>query len=265
MTHNVQHPFLMHASIAVALAYDRHLNNLSDCRRSVQECYHLSESVTLFNKRIKEPIETKDKDPIWGTAAALVILSFSAPDASIPEEAWPIRTRDPSDLEWLRMCAGKMSLWTVANPLRRDSLFRVMAPIFAQMHSPLPNEGISGIDRDLATVCQLKDSSTAETNPYFNAAHTISRLQVIPDDHVTTGNIEPFLRNIRGSFKTLLLGKDPVALLLLYIWYRKAGRSIWWIGLRARVECPAILSYLLSKHRRYAAVHAILARYSQPV
>ena len=66
----------MHASLAVALAYDRYLNGPLGCRRTLEECYHWSQSTALFNRRLREPIETKDKDAIWGTAAALAILTF---------------------------------------------------------------------------------------------------------------------------------------------------------------------------------------------
>ncbi|UKZ48205.1 hypothetical protein TrVGV298_002441 [Trichoderma virens] len=44
-------PFLMHASLAVAFAYDRHLSRSSGCRPSVEECYHWSQSTALFNRR----------------------------------------------------------------------------------------------------------------------------------------------------------------------------------------------------------------------
>ncbi|KAI3334144.1 hypothetical protein F4824DRAFT_468860 [Ustulina deusta] len=246
------YPFLMHASLAVALAYDRYQNSSLGSRRTLEECYHWSQSTVLFNRRLREPIETKDKDPIWGTAAALAILSFSSPDE------WPLKPPDPSDLEWLRMAKGKMSLWRIINPLRPDSLFRVMASTFADMHSPLPEKGIDGIPRALAIVCHLENSSTAESNPYFNAAHAVSQIQGLSDSQVTTGHTQLFTCSIQASFKSLLRGKDPVALLLLYLWYRKAGQSIWWIELRARVECPAICSYLQLYHKGYGAVHAFL-------
>ncbi|KAH8689349.1 hypothetical protein BGW36DRAFT_390715 [Talaromyces proteolyticus] len=252
------HPFLMHASLAVALAYDRHLNSSLGCRRTVEECYHRSQSTTLFNRRLGEPIETRDKDTIWGTAAALVILAFSAPDARTPEESWPLKSSDPSDFEWLRMSRGKMSLWSIANPLRQGSLFRAMESTFAEIHSPLPEKGIDGIMRPLATLCHLKDSSTPGNNPYFNAAHAVSQIQDLLDSQVKVGQTELFMRSLHGPFESLLRGKDPVALLLLYLWYRKAGRSIWWIELRARVECPSICSYLRLYHKGYAAVHAFL-------
>ncbi|KAI1425491.1 hypothetical protein F5Y12DRAFT_747009 [Xylaria sp. FL1777] len=252
------HPFLMHASLAVALAYDRYQNSSLGTRRTLEECYHWSQSTVLFNRKLKEPIETKDKDPIWGTAAALAVLSFSSPDACTAEESWPLKTSDTSDLEWLRMVKGKMSLWRIVNPLRSDSLFRIMAPTFAQMHSSFPEKGIEGMPRALAMVCHLKDSSTAENNPYFNAAHAVSQIQGLPDSKVTTGHTQLFTRSIQGPFKSLLRGKDPVALLLLYLWYRKAGRSIWWIELRARVECPSICLYLRLYHKEYGSVHSFL-------
>ncbi|KPM43236.1 hypothetical protein AK830_g3354 [Neonectria ditissima] len=252
------HPFLMHASLAVALAYDRHLNGSLGCRRTVEECYHWSQSTALFSRRLREPIETKHMDPIWGTAAALALITFSAPDAPTPEESWPLKPSDPSDLEWLRMSEGKMSLWRLANPLRPDSLFSVMAATYAQMHSPLPDKGTDGIPKALAILCHLQDSSTAENNPYFSAAHAVAQIQALSDDEVTTGHTQVFTRTIHGPFKSLLREKDPVALLLLYLWYQKAGRSLWWIELRAKVECPSICTYLRLHHRGYKAIHAFL-------
>lgn len=247
----------MHASIAVALAYDRHLNGPLDNRRTLEECYHWSQSTILFNKRVRQPITAQDKDPIWGTAAALVILTFSPPDACTPEQSWPLQSSS-SDLDWLRMSKGKMSLWHMVNPLRSDSLFSVMAATFAHMHSPLPERGIDGIPWDLATVCNLNKSSTAESNTYFQAAHALSQILDLPDSEVQIGHAQLFIRSIHGSFETLLRERDPIALLLLYLWYRKASRSIWWFGLRARVECPSICRYLQLYHVNNGAVQAFL-------
>ncbi|CAI7601002.1 unnamed protein product [Penicillium glandicola] len=250
-------PFLMHASLAVALTYDRHLNGSLGCRRTLEECYHWSQSTVLFNKRLRDPIEAKDKDPIWGTAAALVILTFSSPDAYTPEQAWPLKS-SPSDLDWLRMSKGKMSLWHTVNPLRPDSIFCVLAATFAQMDAPLPKEEIHGIPSALVAVCNLTDSSTAETNLYFHAAHALSQILGLPDSEVTTGHIELFARSIHGPFKDLLRQKDPTALLLIYLWYLKSSRSIWWIELRARVECPSICLYLRLYHKANSAIQAFL-------
>ncbi|KAF2703641.1 hypothetical protein K504DRAFT_473885 [Pleomassaria siparia CBS 279.74] len=252
------YPFLMHASLAVALTYDRHLNASLGHRRSLEECYHWSQSTVLFNKRLREPIEAEDRDPIWGTAAALSILAFSSPDASTPEESWPLKSPDHADLDWLRVSHGKMALWHIVDPLRPDSIFRVMAATFAHMQEPLSEKGIHGIPLALAAACHLDDSSTPRNNPYFRPAHALSHILHLPESKVTTGLTHIFTRNIDGPFESLLRDRDPVALLLLYLWYRKAGHGIWWVELRARVECPSICSYLRRYHKGNGAVLAFL-------
>jgi hypothetical protein len=156
------------------------------------------------------------------------------------------------------MINGKMSLWQMVEPHRVDSLFHVMAATFAQMQSPLPEVGIHSIPEPLADICLLHDLSTADDNPYFHAAHAVSRVLNLPDSEVTTGHTQLFTHRLDGVFKAILLERDPVALLLLYLWYRKAGRSIWWIELRARVECPAIRMYVQLYHGDDLAVNALL-------
>lgn len=141
------------------------------------------------------------------------------------EVLWPLRLGLVTDEP------GKMSLWHTVNPLRPDSLFRVMAATFAQMNSPLPERGIDGIPTAVATMCFLKVSSTPKSNPYFYAAHAVSQILNLPDSEVTTGQTQIFMRSINGPFENLLRDRDPVALLLLYLWYRKVRRSIWWIEL----------------------------------
>lgn len=251
----------MHASLAVAYTYDRYLNNPQDKHRSLSECYHWSQGTKIFNKQLREPIEAKDRDPIWGTAAALAILSFSSPDAKTSEESWPLCASKEADLAWLRMSKGKNSLWIIVNPIREDSIFNIMTEAFAKMFSPLPEMGIDGIPTYLVTLCHLVNSSTAGNNPYFCATHALSRLLDIPDTEVSTGNTQIFTMSIHTAFEELLHKKDPVALLLLYLWYRKAGRCIWWIGLRARVEGPSICSYLQLRHKDNSEIQAVLAGY----
>ncbi|RAH63268.1 hypothetical protein BO85DRAFT_515796 [Aspergillus piperis CBS 112811] len=252
------HPYLMHASLAVSLTYDRHLNSPSDSHRTLEECYHWSQSTILFNKKLRESIEPNDRDPIWGTAAALVILTFSSPNARTPEESWPLNPSPSSYLDWVHMNKGKMSFWNIVNPLRSDSIFHVMAGTFAYVHSPLPEGGTEGIPPALAALCGITDDSTAETNPYFHAAHAVAQILEVEDSEVTMGPVQMFMRCIQGGFEGLLRDRDPVALVLLYLWYRKAGRCIWWIGLRTRVECPAIWMYLRRYHGRDEAVMELL-------
>ncbi|KAL3456026.1 hypothetical protein BJX64DRAFT_53014 [Aspergillus heterothallicus] len=249
------YPSLMHASLAVALTYDRHMNGSAASRRTLEECHHWSQSTVLFNKWLRQPLETQAKDAIWGTAAALVISSFS-PDACTPEQAWPLCTSD-CDLDWLRMVKGKMALWDIVEPMRSDSLFSGMAETYIDMQVPLPEVGIEGIPSALVSLCVLDEGSTAADNPYFEASHAVARILDIADNEMRTGHVQPFIYSIHGAFEGLLRDRDPVALILLYLWYRKAGQ-MWYIELRARVERPSICTYLRQYHQGNSAVQAFL-------
>ncbi|KAI1339965.1 hypothetical protein F5Y15DRAFT_380997 [Xylariaceae sp. FL0016] len=252
------YPSLMHASLAVSFTYDRYLNSPHGSRRSLEECYHRYQSTALLSRRLKGPIAHEEKDAIWGTAAALAVLACSSPDASTPEDSWPLKSSSYSDWGWLSLSEGKMSLWHTVNPLRPDSLFHVMAATFAHMFAPLPETGIDGIHELLVSLCCLDESSSAESSPYFDAAHAVSQILNLSDGEVTTGHSQVFPRCIHGPFKDLLRERDPAALLLLYLWYRKASHSIWWIELRYRVEGPSICSYLRLYHQTNATVQTFL-------
>jgi len=230
----------MHASLAVALAYDHFVNDSHGSRYSAETINHLYRATSLFHERLKTPVNPTDKDAIWGTAAAITLLSFAMPEATVPEESWPLAPSSSSDLSWLNVGRGKMSLWIACNPLEPDSIFSIMAATYAQMDTPIPKSGVRGIPSALAHLCHLDEASTAESNPCFESAHALCFIQSIPGSEITVGHTEMFIRTIKGRFETLLRRKNPVALLLLYLWYRKAGSSVWWIELRARVECPAI-------------------------
>ncbi|KAL2859106.1 hypothetical protein BJX68DRAFT_145994 [Aspergillus pseudodeflectus] len=250
------YPCLTHASLAVALTYDRHMSGSTDSRRTLEECHHWSQSTVLFNKWLRQPLEPQAKDAIWGTAAALVISSFS-PDACTPEQAWPLRTSD-CDLDWLRMVKGKMALWEIVDPMRPDSLFSGMAETYVDMQVPLPEVGIEGIPNGLVNLCGLDKWSTAADNPYFEAAHAVARILGMENSEIRTGHVLPFIYSIHGAFEGLLRDKDPVALILLYLWYRKAGQ-MWYIELRARVERPSICEYLRRYHEGNSAVQVFLS------
>ncbi|KAI7324006.1 hypothetical protein KC315_g8354 [Hortaea werneckii] len=240
-------PSLMHASLALALAYDRYQNGAATSNRKSEKYYHWTRSAVLLKKRLNQPIDTKDKDPVWGTAATLALLSFSFTDTDLPSHSWPVQLPNGSSsdpLEWLRMDNAKMSLWHVVDPLRSESIFSIMKDTYAQLASPLPKSGAKGIPGPLASLCDLGELSTAGNNPYFSAAHAVSKLLEIEDSKVTVGHTQRFTKCIHEAFESLLRTRDPVALLLLYLWYSKAGRSIWWIESRARVERLAIRLYL---------------------
>ncbi|GIK07259.1 hypothetical protein Aspvir_002917 [Aspergillus viridinutans] len=251
-------PFLMHGTLAVTAAHDRYLGVAPTHRRSLQESYHLSQRTTLFNRWLCQPIKEEHKDPLWATAGALAILTCSSINAGCTAEAWPLRASNSSELEWVRLGAGKMTLWNLVNPLRPESIFRVMTENFAYLHYALPRKGIGGVSAKLAQLCGLDESSTQETNPYFSVAHALSRLLEAPNGAASQGAVILVSSHMHNEFGTLLEKKDPVALLLLSLWYTRARQSKWWMDIRARYELPAICTYLRRYHRDNGIIQALI-------
>lgn len=248
----------MHVTLAVTATHDRYLSTRATGRRTVPETYHWSQCAALFNRKLSQPIQPQDRDPLWATAACLGILALSSVDASTPEEAWPLKSSEPSDLEWLRMSEGKMAVWNLTDPLRPGGMFRAMSEEYAQLFSPIPSAGIDGVSSTLSRLCNLDVSSTAENNPYFATVHTLTQLQNLPSDQITMPRPLTFVYHMQRSFKTLLREKDPVALLLLALWYMRVRRAAWWIEHRATVECQSICLYLQRYHQSNSAIQEAL-------
>ncbi|KAH8660236.1 hypothetical protein BX600DRAFT_523050 [Xylariales sp. PMI_506] len=251
-------PFLLHGTLAVTAVHDRYLGLTATHRRTWRESYHWSQCTTQFNKWLSQPIKEEHKDPLWASAGTLAILTFSSLSTRLPEEAWPLGPSDPSDLEWLRLGAGKIALWHMVNPMRPESAFRIMSETFAWMPQPLPAKGARGVSVELATLCRLDNWSTTENNPYFAVAHALSQLLCVPEGEISQAKVMLVSRQMKKGFGVCLEEKDPVALLLLCLWYTRARESIWWIDLRARFEIPAICTYLQRYHGDNSAVRALI-------
>jgi hypothetical protein len=249
----------MHGTLAVTAVHDRYLGVTSTHRRSLRESYHWSQCTILFNRWLSQPIKEEHKDPLWATAGSLAIVTFSSINACSPEETWPLGAPDSSDLEWLRLGTGKMALWHLVNPLRPESVFRIISETFASMNRPLPVKGTDGVSVELVKLCGLDESSTQENNPYFTVVHAFSQLLDAPkSDALQFGRVMTVSRYMHNKFETCLKQKDPVALLLLCLWYTRARESKWWIGLRARYELPAICTYLQRYHGDNSAIQALI-------
>lgn len=241
----------------MAAVHDRYLET-SPKRRCLRESYHWFQCTTLFNKWLSQNIKEEHKDPIWAATGTLNILAFSSINASSTNEAWPLGPEDSSDLEWLRLGTGKMKLWSLVEPLRPQSVFRVMCTTLIQMRTPLPSKGIDGALKDLVQLCEMDADSTQQNNPYFKVVHGLSRLLTLPEGNASLGNTLMSCNYMHDEFEVLLRDKDPVALLLLCLWYAKARQDKWWIDFRARYEVPAICSYLKQHHGGNRSIQALI-------
>jgi hypothetical protein len=238
----------MHTILAVAASQARCLDMPPDSHRTKLESHHTSQCITLFNQRLSYPIIPSDQDALWATAALMSIMSICSFDSNTPEEAWPLRQPDPSDLEWLRLAEGKHIIWNLTQPLRPGGIFRAMAHVYANLYYPIPVAGVEGIPPVLTQLCGLTSSSHMENNPYFSVTHVLTQIQAIPEVKLSGTAILGFVGQAQPSYKSLLQEKDPVALLLMGLWYKKIARVVWWFERRARIEGEAIRLYLKQFH-----------------
>jgi hypothetical protein len=198
-----------------------------------------------------------DRDAICATAALLDVIAFALVEASTPEEAWPLKSPGHSDLEWLRMCEGKKTIWKFADPLRYNSVFHTVADELRAIVTPTSCE-IGGIPSAFIHVYGLNNLLTAENNPYHSTAHDLAPLLHIECVQSNIPRFFSFISHMQPESGMLLEQKDSRALLLLAYWYAKICHSQWWIARRALLECQATCLYLERYHAGSAVIQELL-------
>lgn len=255
-----QHPYLMHMVQTITAAHDRYQFATPSPRQTVTEVYHLWQAAALFNRKLSRPIEPHERDGLWSAAAMLGTIALAWIDAATPDEAWPLRPADPSDLEWLRMSESKAAIWDLTDPLRPGGLFHALKDEYRRdyLAAPLPVAGICGIPEPFVRLCALDDRSTAQTSPYYASLRVLAPLLAVECTPATVVRFLGFISHMQPAFKRLLELKDPRALLLLAYWYAKVRGSVWWLEWRAVMECRATCLYLERFHSDETAVLELL-------
>ncbi|KAK3309322.1 uncharacterized protein B0T15DRAFT_515217 [Chaetomium strumarium] len=256
-------PYLMHAILAVSAIHDRYRGNIPIAGPTRREAYHSSQGASLFNRKLSGPIPPQDRDTLWMAATYLGIVAFCSNIPETPEECWPLKP-DPSHLDWLRMTEAKMAIWELANPLQPGSLFRSMADEFNEMYTPLPTAPIEGAPPALLHLCHITSCSSATNNPYYTAVRLLAPLfNNMKPGTLARSKILSFTSQMQKSFRALLYERDPVALLLLALWYEKSRPHVWWLRHRSTIEYQAITLYLRRCQSENGAIMGLLSEIVQ--
>lgn len=130
-----------------------------------------------------QPVKDESRDALWASAALMGTIQFATFEARTPEEAWPLKSCDTTDLDWLKMSDGKKAVFAIADPTRADSVFCKMSTGHGKLWRPLIEpEDCSNTDavemtRDFVDMFGLGPSSTCgDKNPYYKAAMALARL-----------------------------------------------------------------------------------------
>jgi hypothetical protein len=242
----------MHMVLALTLEHDQYLNNEPGVKTSRERliAFHFSRGVMQLNNKISSGLAPSERDAAWASGGLLGVLTFSSMKAKTPKDTWPQSESTATDLDWLNITQGKKALLKIADPFRPESIFSSMMAEFLQYAAPSHSESILALENlppELIHVCGLHKDSTLLENPYLSTA---SFLGLLWHTKCTLQNIRLFLAffgSMHPEYKTLLQNKDPVALLLLGIWYKQISScQQWWIQRRAVLGHQAIAQFLAS-------------------
>jgi hypothetical protein len=240
----------MHVIQTITAIHDRYITGPAASHSTLEEVYHLSRAAALFNQKLSGPIRPDDRDALWATAGLLSQIAFAFVDASTPEEAWPLKSSDPMDLEWIAMSENKMAIWEIADPMRPESIFNGLVKDLMRLDQlcGVSEPNIANLPPLFVKVFDLENEEIEDSCPYRTSVLLLSTLMTM---ECTRDTLVPFLgfaSHMNPKYKPLLMQKDPKALLLLAYWYAKVVNSVWWLDRRATMECQAIILYLERNH-----------------
>lgn len=240
----------MHVIQTITAVHDRYITGPAASHSTLEEVYHLSQAAALFNQKLSGPIHPDDRDALWATAGLLSQIAFAFVDASTPEEAWPLNDPDPEGLEWIAMSENKMAIWEIANPMRPESIFHGLAMDIMKLyeHCGVSEPNIANLPPLFVKVFDLENVEIEDSCPYRSSVLLLSALMTMECTRDTLVKFLGFSSHMNPKFKSLLIHKDPKALLLLAYWYAKVLNSVWWLDRRATMECQAIILYLERNH-----------------
>ncbi|RAH78618.1 hypothetical protein BO86DRAFT_391622 [Aspergillus japonicus CBS 114.51] len=244
-------PFLKHAITTVALTYQRHTTIPIRSTPDLVESYHWDRALVGFNRKLSQNPQSDDKAALLSTSMLLWLLVFCHVDASTPEEAWPLSPNVISGPTWLRIARGKDEVWRQMPSPPRDCISAALAPVENNPIINRPAEPLAPLQGVPDPYMRLFDLGTGKQSlEYESMYHSVAVdvAQALFADRPllpTILSFVTFLSTMSSNFKSLLLAKDPRALLLLACWYGRIRRlGVWWMTPRTVLEGESICRYL---------------------
>ncbi|KAF3482582.1 C6 zinc finger domain-containing protein [Arthroderma uncinatum] len=239
-------PHLMHTIIGVSLL---HLNRiLPPCKaREFAEAHHWQKAIQSYRTALCYKVSPANVDALL-TTCMLMLVNCMCPQNFRPCDSW-VLSSNPSAMNWICLQNGLPYLLELSGPILHLSIWGPAFKAADQAHEILLNNcerGREGMHPRLADFCEIHDSTTAETSPYFKPLQVASSMLELEKSATTSGYFSSFLGHLDQRYIALLRAKDARALIILAHWMGiMCLISHWepWVEGRLRAECIAICIY----------------------
>lgn len=263
----------------------------------MSEAWHWSQALKLFRQALAEnnpssDIAREQMDALLSTIMLVAIHQFMLKhEAAGGLSPWTENRNEFTDLsrsfvfkededtraeamKWLTIQSGfKMLLGQLGEALQGSVWLPVLQEAtLGRSSSQVPWEEPGGkiwltddtsedeVEEVFCSLCNIDARSNIDNNAYYDSLSILlclRRLQPLRKHHFN--KLITFMGRITPPFKDLLLKRDPAALLILCHWLSlMLALDQWWIDHRARRECRAIVTYLLSMQRDNVLVRNLL-------
>ncbi|KAE8372229.1 hypothetical protein BDV26DRAFT_105026 [Aspergillus bertholletiae] len=228
-----------------------HLNRTAPNNKMWQlaETYFWQRAIKLYQAALTSNVTVQNVDALLSTCMFMGIVSL-CPQGITPADSWVFSDK-PDAMNWLCLQGGIRCIITLVQSFIDSSIwaspFQEAHKDELQLFENTIQQGRKGLDPDLADLCGIDESTTAQTNPYYEALRMLTALFDLERSFENSAKCTTFIGRFTTDFLALLRQKDPPALLILAQWIGlMCTMSHWqpWIFGRLVTEGIAICMYL---------------------
>lgn len=229
----------MHLVLAFTSMHDRLLQPTLKSYPTATEMFHYQYGTAVFSQKLSNrEIISAERDALWIASTLVAIQYIALVDVTSPEGAWPLKSLEPGEPDWVELVLGKKRMLDLCDPKRKESCFQeILVQSDAAPHYPGPlplglnDGGLHNLPEEMLDFLKLSDPSTWANSPYFRAARVISQLLPLECSQANIMTFMNFIHGLEPGFRGLWRNKDPGALLVIMYWYSKVAVPFqhWWI------------------------------------
>ena len=247
-----EYSYLMHIVLAVSSAHLKRLHSDESQLRlhqqfAIAEAAHWQCGLQLYQRALAG--RRPDFDATIATTFLTIIFTFSLDD-DLPQDAYTDEDNEKLKhaLNPLAATGGFRAIRDLFGEFMNNSVWKIVLQGSDDDQGTFSNanqKGVEGLPIAFVDLCELDDDSTADNNEYYYILRLLTPLLRLESDFENFTKLMSFCGRTWPYLRPLLFRKDPRGLLLISYWFA-ALRQIdqWWITVRARSECIAIVNYL---------------------